>query len=174
MNSRTLKSTDCFSLEQSFTVWSRCRAGVGPRFNHKRYWNWMDLCFNWRSVYLVSTVNIWGYGSWAAMSHKTTTNEGTGIGSGCVIEGLIVRWWWRKGRWLIVCHVLDAFELVKGLIVILWFACVSLIMSCSIPSLRMLDLSICLHFVNFEYLTCFNKIIFGFVQLFHRLWRTRI
>ena len=85
------KSTDCFSLEQSFTVWSRCRAGVGPRSNHKRYWNWMDLCFNRRFVYLVSTVNIWGYGSWAEMSHKTTTDEGTGIGSGCVIEGLIVR-----------------------------------------------------------------------------------
>ena len=165
-----------FSLEQSFTVWYRCRAGVGPRFNHKRYWNWMDLCFNWRFVYLVFTVNIWSYGSWAAMPHKTTTNEGTGIGSGCVIEGLIVRWWWRKGRWLIVCHVLDAFKLVKGLVVILWIACVSLIISQVfrlVSCEASVDSSICLHFAKFEYLTCV-KSIFGSVQLCHRLWRTKI
>ena len=49
----------------------------------------MDLCFTWRFVYLASTVNMWGYDNWAAMSYTTTTCEGPGIGSGSVIEGLV-------------------------------------------------------------------------------------
>ena len=75
------------SLEQFYTVYSKCRTGVNPRSNYKRYWNWMDLCFTRRFVYLGSTINMWDYDNWTTVSHKTTKCEGLGIGSGSVMEG---------------------------------------------------------------------------------------
>ena len=81
-----------FHLEQSFKVCFDWHAGVGPRSNYKRYWNWMDLCFTWRFVYPASTISMRGYDNWTAMSHKTTTCERPGIGSGCIIvEELVHR-----------------------------------------------------------------------------------
>jgi hypothetical protein len=45
----------------------------------------MDLCFAWWFVCFVFTVDIWGYGDWAAMSCKTTGSEGPGIASGWAV-----------------------------------------------------------------------------------------
>lgn len=48
----------------------------------------MDLRFARRFFSLDSTINIWSYGDWAAMSGQATTLKGRGIGSGRATEEL--------------------------------------------------------------------------------------
>ena len=58
----------------------------------------MDLCFTWRVCRLGFTIDICGYGNWAAMSQETC--EGRGIGSGRIIEGKIGRCLSARALWV--------------------------------------------------------------------------
>ena len=58
----------------------------------------MDLCFIWRVFCLGFTIDICGYGNWAAMSQETC--EGRGIGSGRIIEGKIGGYLSARALWV--------------------------------------------------------------------------